>query len=80
MTKTKFNALEKVFAAEIAGRMHQSRAKVFSDLATSRDVDSVSQTLPGRFPVKITGCMLTHRGRMTFCEECSRREKESVSQ
>lgn len=80
MTLAEFKALENVFAAEIDGRIHQSNAKILSNLDNNGLVESLKRTLPGRFPVTITGWVLTQRGRLLFCEECSQRHPQEELQ
>jgi hypothetical protein len=68
LTKKTLAALEKVFAAEIEGRMLQSRATIYEKLAEEGLVVRVQQTLgSGPFPVVCHGFMLTHAGRYLYC-------------
>ena len=64
-------ALEKVFAAEIAGRLpFQSKAKLFGRLCDEGLLEPMERVLGGRFPVSISGYQLTHAGRITYCTSC----------
>lgn len=71
LPKAQLEALEKVFAAEIEGRVYQSRAKIFTQLAAEGMVEEETLTLPGRFPVRVPGWGLTHRGRILYCAACA---------
>lgn len=71
MKRQDLAVLEKIFAAEIAGRLPaQIKSKRLADLEKSGHVVQVEGTLPGRFPVRIHGWCLTHLGRITYCESC----------
>lgn len=68
-------ALEKVFAAEIEGRLpFQSKARIFSELARDGFLAPMTRTFGGRFPVSVTGWQLTHAGRILYCSECKEPE------
>jgi hypothetical protein len=70
-TQKTLAALEKVFAAEIAGRLpFQSSAKAYRNLCDDGLVEKMERRLGGRFPVVITGYQLTHAGRMLYCASC----------
>lgn len=73
MNRKELAALEKVFAAEIDYRLpFQSRAKVFQTLCNAGFLE-VGRRMIGigeRFPVTVTGYVLTHAGRITYCESC----------
>ena len=65
-------ALEKVFAAEIEGRLpFQSKAKIFRDLENDGLVAPMERRFGGRFPVVVTGWQLTHAGRFMYCSSCT---------
>lgn len=77
LTKRFAAALGKVFSAEIGGglQLHQSKAKVFREMADDGLVVEETVTLGGRFPVAVTGWSLTHRGRLLYCELAARQER-----
>ena len=65
MTKATISALEKVFAAEIEGRLpFQSKSKIFQRLADDGLIQPMERKLGGRFPVTMKGWQLTHAGRI----------------
>lgn len=65
------NALEKVFAAEIDGRLpFQSKARIYSELADDGLVAPMERQFGGRFPITVSGWQLTHAGRLLYCSEC----------
>ena len=72
MTKRWFDALEKVFAAEIKGVLpFQSKAKVYDELEADGCVAPVTRTFGDRWPrVTVSGWALTERGRILYCESC----------
>ncbi len=74
-TKKILAALEKVFAAEIEGRLpFQSRAAIYKTLCEDGLLQPMQCVYGGsadRFAVKITGYELTHAGRITYCLSCS---------
>lgn len=76
LTKAKINALEKVFAAEIEGRSHQSAARIYTELEAEGYVREEVRTLGGRFPVRITGWILTDAGRFAYCSTCGNMKGE----
>lgn len=65
-------ALEKVFAAEIEGRLpFQSRAKIYQKLCDAGMLEPMQRVVGGPpFPVTISGYQLTHAGRFAYCESC----------
>jgi hypothetical protein len=71
LTRAEFEALEKVFTAEIFGYVHQRKAKIFKELEAAGMVTEHTDTWAGRFPVRVTGWILTHRGRMAYCRACA---------
>ncbi len=71
MTKKDFKLLERVFEREIAGHLLQSGSREYERLETEGMVDFKNIVLGGRFPVTIKGWVLTHRGRIVYCQECS---------
>ena len=78
MTKAELNMLEKLFSAEIEHAMgkstlpfcFQSKAKILEKLADENMVEKIEIELGGRCPMIIRGWVLTHYGRMTYCENC----------
>lgn len=71
-TKATMLALEKVWAAEIEGRLpYQSRALVYVRLEQEGLVGECTRTFPGRFAVTLNGWQLTHAGRILYCSHCS---------
>lgn len=74
MTKKHLSILEKIFAAEIQGTLCQLRkSKGVQFLLDDGCILKAEMELPaGRFPVKlkISGYVLTDRGRIIFCESC----------
>ena len=72
MTKAKLKALEKVFGAEIEGRLpFQSRAKVYQELREMGLLESMHRVYgSGPLAVKVSGYELTHAGRMIYCAHC----------
>lgn len=73
MTKAELNALGKVFAAEIDGRLpFQSKAKVFSRLCDDGYLGPMERKYgSGTFAVNVTGYQLTHLGRLSYCASCA---------
>jgi hypothetical protein len=68
--------LERVFEAEINGalsgapRCAQIKSKRMIFLQHEGYVQETTVTLPGRFPIKVTGWELTEFGRLTYCMSC----------
>lgn len=72
MKKATIKALELIFAAEIESRLpFQSRRKIYPQLEGEGLVEKASITLPGRFPVTVEGYVLTHAGRIAYCQSCA---------
>jgi hypothetical protein len=70
-TKKVLKALEKVFAAEIEGRLpFQSKALIYLDLQDEGLVQPMERTFGGRHPVIVKGWQLTHVGRLAYCSAC----------
>lgn len=69
MTKAEMGALEKVFAAEIDGRLpFQSKAKVYRRLCDDGYLEPMERKFGAdRFAVTAAGYQLTHLGRLTYC-------------
>lgn len=72
VTMRYLNALERIFCAEIDGRLLQSKAKVFTELADIGYCRQVTESLGrDRFgEISVTGWALTHAGRITYCMQC----------
>ncbi len=76
MTKKDFKLLERVFEREIGGCILQSKSKEYNRLENEGMVFATEINLTDqRFPVIIHGWTLTHKGRIAYCNECSK-EKE----
>lgn len=72
VTKAQLNALEKVFAAEIDGRLpFQSEAKVFRSLCDDGYLEPMERKFGGRFAFSVSGYQLTHLGRLSYCSACA---------
>ena len=83
MRKAERELLAKLFAAEVDAAMSQRPSPVVQcDNATIRWLDEhgyaqrITDRLPGRPVVTITGYVLTHLGRMTYGEMCKDAEGE----
>lgn len=81
MTKRWHDALGKLLEAEIDAAvsasgmpMYQSKAKVFDEMARDGLCWKVTANAGkyGPFTVKVTGWVLTDRGRILYCQECER--------
>lgn len=73
MTKRQYNALEKVFAAEIERRLPlQSKALVYEELERLGFVKMDTETMGNdRFgAIVVKGWYLTQLGRLAYCMEC----------
>lgn len=76
--KFKLEILERCFDAEISNTLGQSisplyqrkRNKAVVALLAEGLIEEAEQTLPGRFPVKIKGYVLTLAGNRAFCAMC----------
>jgi len=70
--------LEKCFDAEVMAAMNDGipvaqfgkRSGIPARLAAQGLIEQKTFTLAGRFPVKITGWILTPLGHVTWCEHC----------
>ena len=74
MNKQTMALLEKAFAAEIDFYLNQSllpliqtKSKLAKQLAEEGLLQLVDEVLPGKFPVRVTGYMLTELGRFEYC-------------
>lgn len=71
MKKADLKLLERIFEAEINGTLPaQLKSQRLPDLAKEGYVEAVCRTLPGRFPVRVKGWVLTELGRYTYCSSC----------
>mgnify|MGYP001578005687 CR=1 FL=1 len=75
LTKKHIQALEKVFAAEIKGRLpFQSKARIYADLADAGYLEPDARTLSfsdGLPSMTVSGYVLTHAGRYAYCIQCA---------
>lgn len=73
MNARSLKILENTFAAEVDGAINkhsglfQTKNNLAKQLVEDGYLEEVTEILPGRFPVKITGYALTHLGRITYC-------------
>ena len=68
MAKSVFNMLEKVFTAEIEGRLpYQAKSKLAAEMEEFGYLQSGSEHMG---IVTVSGYYLTHAGRLAYCEEC----------
>lgn len=73
LTKARLKALERVFAAEIEGRLPlYSKARIYNEMAADGLVEFQTFNLgKDRFGViKVSGWSLTHAGRIAYCMSC----------
>lgn len=72
MTKADIAALERVFAAEIEGRLpFQSKAKIFKHLSEVGYLEPLECKFGhDRYSVVVTGYQLSHAGRLAYCLSC----------
>lgn len=76
MNARELRTLEAMFAAEVEGRLpYQTKSKLVRKLADEGYCEPMEITLPGRFPVVLTGWRLTLRGHTTYCYNCAADEK-----
>lgn len=72
MNKARFNALEKIFNEEINGTLpYQSRSKIYKILESDGLVEEI-EIKQGIFAIK--GWVLTQKGRMLYCQNCTNEE------
>lgn len=73
LLRSHIRVLERIFCEEILGNPPaQFRSKHLATLKDAGYVQPMEAVLPGRFPVKISGWALTHRGRMAYGEWCQK--------
>jgi hypothetical protein len=72
MKKAELAALEKVFAAEIEGRLpFQSKAKIFRTLCDEGYLEPMERNFGhDRFGIIVHGYQLSHAGRLAYCLSC----------
>ncbi len=73
MNKKTFDALGRLFEAQIRGQLLQSKAKIFSQLEALDYCSKEEIVIGGKFPVKVTGYAITMFGHMDYCLECADR-------
>lgn len=78
LPRKKLAALEKVFGAEIVGRLpFRSRAKIYQELCEDGLLEPMEKHYGGAaFPVAVRGYQLTHAGRFAYCSSCGEAEME----
>lgn len=71
-TKQTMSALEKVFAAEIEGRLpFQSKSRIFQKLADDGLLEPMERRSgTGWSAVTVTGWKLTQAGHFLYCSNC----------
>ncbi len=74
-SKQQLRILEKIFLAEIEDRlpcqfMRKSQLAEVEVLVRENLIAPMTITLPGRFPVEVSGHQLTHAGRFLYCSQC----------
>lgn len=71
-SKAVMTALEKVFAAEIDGRLpFQSKANIYRDLMVAGLVEPIQRSFgSGAMAVTVSGYALTIRGNYLYCANC----------
>lgn len=72
MNRQELAALEKVFAAEIDGRLpFQSKAKIYRSLCDQGYLEPMERNFGhDRFRVMVHGYQLSHAGRLRYCLSC----------
>jgi len=71
ISKADMELLERFFeTCEIKNQLIQSNSKRIKAMEKRGMAEHVEFTLPGRFPVTISGWRLTLKGHMTFCMNC----------
>lgn len=76
MNKRMLSVLEKMFAREVQASLDkwnlppvfQSGAKIMKDMDAAGLIEYHESTLGGPLPMTIKGYLLTHKGRMAYCE------------
>jgi len=72
--KRQLRILEKIFQAEIEDRLPcpltRHSQKDLTAMVEAHLIVAETITLPGRFPVEVSGYCLTHTGRLLYCLDC----------
>lgn len=77
ITDTQKHWLGELFAAEVNSEftnlppIKQLPKRYGAQLVNKGLAEEVEATLPGRFPVRISGYVLTQLGHMTYCMSCT---------
>ena len=71
MKSSEMKMLERVFGAEIEGRMFQSKSKILNDLRERNLVCPEIRAIGPPPIVTYSGWIPTHLGRITYCEWAS---------
>lgn len=75
MNKRTIDLLEKVFEAEISGRLpYQTKAKLAHEMCTSGLLEFGDVKMGS---VTVSGFSLTHSGRIAYCEHCREVDESS---
>lgn len=83
MTAVQKEALGKLFAYEVDYAFDKSLLPpqlpkaVGASLVAAGLAQEVETTLPGRFPVRVDGYVLTDKGHMIYCMECCDESEET---
>jgi hypothetical protein len=78
LSKRDFELLGRVFNAEILNQLPAQigKSKAVTSLRERGYIAPLEITLPGRFPVRVSGWALTEAGRFTYCLNCSERGEQ----
>lgn len=73
LNKRDFELLGRVFEAEILNYpvAQIGKSKTVASLSARGYIEPMTVTLPGRFPVTVSGWRLTEAGRFTYCLNCT---------
>jgi hypothetical protein len=76
LNRRDFELLGRVFMAEIQNLLPAQigKSKAVASLHERGYIEPYTRTLPGALPVTIKGWALTHAGRFTYCQNCTRAE------
>ena len=80
MIKSDLRILEKIFEKEIFGLVYQSKAKRLEWLRDNGYVEAAEITLPGRIPIRVSGWVLTHKGRFAYCDTCREEPEPCINE
>lgn len=76
MTNDELALLERAFFAEVQAaldggcRVIQTYGRLAEKMVADGLLARAVETLPGRFPVRVYGFVLTHAGRWAYCATC----------